>query len=50
MEFLKKKEIQKLCVKGLDEYILERNRKRYMEECQRELFVSFHCQQGHTGN
>lgn len=37
---LKRKEIQKLYIKSLDEYILERNRKRYMKDAKENCFFS----------
>lgn len=43
-----KKEIQKYYVKGSEEYVLERNRQRCLEECQRELFISFSLPEGNS--
>ena len=48
MKSSKKREIQKFYVKDLGEYILERNRKKYMEDCQKEPLVSFHCRKEHA--
>lgn len=42
----KRKEIQKYYVKDSEEYVLERNRQRCVEECRRELLISFSLPEG----